>query len=306
MLPLSHPAQEHPYRMRHHGVAQSFRQARPIMRLVPEGLRMIGVERIRNRVSGASVSIGIIDTGIDLEHPDLRHVLAPGINLITPHRPPQDRHGHGTHIAGTIAATGSVALKGIAPRAVVYPIKAFDQLGGANIEHVIQGILWCIDRRIRIINMSFGMQERHKELHQAIRLATKAGIVVIASAGNDGLRDTAQYPARFGQTIGVGALTHDGALARFSNMHPTVNILAPGENIVSTWPQRQYATLSGTSMATAHVTGVVALLLEKNPKLSVRKIKHILTRSQVPTVHALWQRHRLGRIDAVRALQLLP
>ncbi|MBU6145891.1 MAG: S8 family peptidase [Paenibacillaceae bacterium] len=256
--------------------------------IVPKGVLAIRAHHVHP--VQRKVPIAIIDTGIDATHPDL--IVRTGYNAIDPSSPPYDTHGHGTHIAGTIAAQGTHVI-GIAPHAHIHAIKAFDHTGSGVLTHIVDAIAWCIARRMRIINMSFGTHVSSDTLHAAIQKATASGIIVIASAGNDGAR-TAHYPARYEETIGVGALSTDGSVAPFSNTHPSINVYAPGAHIVSTWPGKRLATQSGTSMATAHVTGAVALLLGTHARLTPRH------------VHALIARLPYKRLDAPTLMRLAP
>lgn len=245
--------------------------------LLPTNLQTIGIPRIRHKSWRSTISIGLIDTGVDATHTDLIDCLGTGFNAFHPHHPPNDTHGHGTHIAGTIAASGRLSIQGIAPRAIVHPIKAFDTDGQAHIGHIIDAIAWCLEQRVRIINMSFGTLDPNDQLSTWIQRATNAGAIIVASAGNDGKKQL-HYPARYTQTISVGALTRQNSIATFSNQAGNIDVFAPGEHIVSTWPGNRLATLSGTSMATAHVTGVIALLLARHPHLSPTHVRATLRR----------------------------
>jgi subtilisin len=270
--------------------------------LVSESIRSIRVPAVRKFATGAHVSIGIIDTGADYSHPDLQPVLFRGINLLSPRFLPYDDNGHGTHIAGTIAAAGR--MTGIAPKAALYPVKAFDHRGAAYVSDIIKGIEWCVQHKVDVINMSFGMKTRSDAMLDAVRHATKAGIVIVASAGNDGERRI-DYPARFLHTISVGALNRQGRVAAFSNTGQRIDVLAPGERIVSTWPNRRYHELSGTSMATSHVTGVVALLKSVKPRLTPNQLKRIITAAQTPVRGGLKRTRSPGQVDAVLAFRQL-
>lgn len=279
-------------------------EERPKRSFVPSGVRLLRVPAVWKRTLGARVNVGIIDTGIDYHHPDLQPVISRGINLVNPRTLPFDDNGHGTHIAGTIAATGRQAMTGIAPQATLFPVKAFDHNGSAYVSDIIKGIDWCVQNGIDIINMSFGMKKRSEAMLEAVQSASRAGVVVVASSGNDGRRGFVDYPARFPQTISVGALDRKGAVAPFSNRGRRIDVYAPGEKILSTWPNRKYHEMNGTSMATAHVTGILALVLSVRPRLSPAQLKRIVAAAQVP-LNAKKARRGPGRIDAVRAFRQL-
>ncbi|MCI3926817.1 S8 family peptidase [Paenibacillus sp. TRM 82003] len=281
--------------------AQDERTKRPF---VPSGVRLLRVPAVWKRTLGARVNIGIIDTGVDYHHPDLQTVIARGINLVNPRTLPFDDNGHGTHIAGTIAATGRHAMTGIAPQAALFPVKAFDHNGSAYVSDIIKGIDWCVQNGVDIINMSFGMKKRSDAMLEAVQGASRAGVVVVASSGNDGRRGFIDYPARFPQTISVGAIDKKGAVAAFSNRGRRIDVYAPGERVVSTWPNRRYHEMNGTSMATAHVTGILALVLSARPRLSPAQLKRVIACAQVP-LKSKKARGGPGRIDAVRAFRQL-
>ncbi|WP_199617189.1 S8 family peptidase [Paenibacillus alkalitolerans] len=272
---------------------------------VPSGIRLLRVPSVWNRASGAKVKIGVIDTGVDYQHPDLQSILSRGINLVNPRTLPHDDNGHGTHIAGTIAATGRWGMSGIAPRATIYPVKAFDHNGSAFVSDIIHGIDWCVQNGVDIINMSFGMRKRSEAMLEAVRNATRSGVVIVASSGNDGKRGYVDYPARFAQTISVGAIDSKGKVAHFSNRGKRIDVYAPGERVLSTWPNRRYHEMSGTSMATSHVTGIVALLLSANPRLTPQQLKQIVSLAQVPFSDETKKARLPGRIDAIKAFRRL-
>lgn len=249
----------------------------PSERIIPWGVRQIKAPSAWRHSTGRAVRIGVIDTGADYSHPNLRYSLARGINLLHRGSPPRDDNGHGTHIAGTIAAlTSHNGILGTAPGAIIYPVKAFDQNGSAYVSDIIKGIDWCMRNGIRLINMSFGMKEDSRALKEAVRQAQERGAILIASAGNDGKSNRIDFPASYRETIAVGATDKRHKLARFSNYGKEVFVYAPGNRIYSTWPGNKYATLSGSSMSTSHVTGVVALALALRPSLTSRQIRQLL------------------------------
>jgi minor extracellular protease Epr len=214
-----------------------------------------------DRVRGRGVEIAIVDSGIDLHHPGLPHI-ADGYNAIDPGQPPEDDNGHGTHVAG-IAAGDWCGGSGVAPEATVVPVKVLDSSGSGALSAVVDGLTWCRDRGIPIINMSFGAREYTQTMRAAISALWARGLVIVAAAGNEGPRaDTVSFPARWQETMAVAASTADGRIADFSSRGPQVDLAAPGQSIVSTWPGGGTRALSGTSMAAPHVSGGVALLLE--------------------------------------------
>lgn len=246
--------------------------------IIPWGVKHIGAPEIWPYASGNKIRIAVIDTGVDYFHPDLQHNLLRGHNVLQPWLPPQDDNGHGTHIAGTIAACGDKqGLLGVAPHAAIQPVKAFDQLGAAYISDIITAIEWCIRQNVDLINMSFGMQQGSAALREAVVRASEAGILIIASSGNDGQWHPIDYPARWPETISVGAVNRRQKICPFSNRGEYVDLYAPGDRILSSWLNGRYRELNGTSMATAHVCGLAALMLSLQPSTTIGSLREWLT-----------------------------
>lgn len=261
-----------------------------------------GIDAVRAReawrfTKGAGVRIAVIDTGIDPAHPDLRMCMQGGINLYSENVSTNtifDDNGHGTHIAGTIAASGESGLTGVAPKAEIYSVKAFDRNGTAYISDIIRAIEWCVEHKMHVINMSFGMQERSGALMAAVRSAERRGMLIVASAGNGGNRFVLDEPARYATTLSVGAYNRQGNIASFSKQSAEVDVLAPGEHILSCWLNGGYKHLNGSSMAAAHVSGILALALAIRPKLQMEEVKRIVKASS--------SNKRVDAIAVIRAL----
>lgn len=273
---------------------------------IPWGVNQVRAPQAWRQATGQNIRIGVIDTGIDASHPDLRHCIGRGINFVNRSRLPLDDNGHGTHIAGTIAGSGSYpqGVVGVAPRAIIHAVKAFDHNGSAYVSDIIAGIDWCVQNGLDIINMSFGMKTYNKSLELSVLNAYQAGKVIVASSGNDGKRAFIDYPARFPQVISVGATTQANKIAPFTNRGRRIDVFAPGEKIYSAWLGGKYHELSGTSMATSHVSGVIALMLSLRPGLKPGQIKELLRRSSV----ALSKKKTgpsAGRLHARRAINAL-
>lgn len=274
---------------------------------IPWGVRQIKAPQAWGATTGHRIQIGVIDTGVNYRHPDLSSSLLSGINLVQRGNPPYDDNGHGTHIAGTIAASNQMyGIIGVAPRALIHPVKAFDVNGSAFVSDIISGIDWCVRNKVHIINMSFGLKSHSKSLQKAVINATNAGITIVASSGNEAKRKSIDYPARYSQTISVGATDANHQITIFSNRGSLVDIYAPGEKIVSSWLKNKYHEMSGTSMATSHVSGTIALLLALKPGLKPSDIKSLLKRTAIPT-RGLTNRRSLprsaGEIDVARLLR---
>jgi subtilisin family serine protease len=271
---------------------------------IPWGVRHIQASRAWSKTTGFGVRIGVIDTGVDYMHPDLRHSLERGINLLNRMAPPQDDNGHGTHIAGTIAAANELqGMIGVAPRSTIYPVKAFDHNGTAYVSDIILGIEWCVRNQIHIVNMSFGMKTKSRALLSAVNSAFRSGVLIVASSGNDGRTGEIDYPAGFSNTVAVGASTRAGRIAKFTNRSGLIDIYAPGDRIMSSWLRGKHREMSGTSMATSHVTGATALLLALKPHLSPAQLKSALKSSTSPLRTSKAPR-LAGELNVVRMIKL--
>lgn len=235
---------------------------------IPWGVRRVKAPSVWDTTRGNGVRVGVLDTGIDRSHPDLIPNLADGINILKPEAPPSDNNGHGTHVAGTIAAArNGRGVVGVAPKAVLVPIKAFDENGESRLSSVVQGIEWAVQNKIHVLNMSFGMEEASLSMRRAINAAFSAGVGMIAASGNKPEKQSVDYPARFHGVLGVGATTEKNDVADFSTGGVGLDLVAPGGDILSTWPDGKLERVSGTSMAAAHISGAAALILAIEPGL---------------------------------------
>ncbi|PTQ56237.1 MAG: serine alkaline protease (subtilisin E) [Candidatus Carbobacillus altaicus] len=245
---------------------------------------------------GKDVTIAVIDTGVALDHPDLKERLVSGINLLAEDRSPYDDNGHGTAVAGILAADGHV--RGIAPEARIMPVKALDALGSGNSYTVARGIREAIGKGARVIVLSLTDPVYSFAMENALDEAERAGAVVVAAAGNDGGK--VPYPAAYPTVLGVGALDEKDHPAPFSNRGDAVDVVAYGVNIFTARPGG-YDAYTGTSMAAPQAAGVAALLLSKKsgPPEAVRDQLRT-TASLVPG--APRSSAGFGRVDAYAAL----
>jgi subtilisin len=270
---------------------------------IPWGVKHIQAPQAWSRTTGHRVKVGVIDTGVDFGHPDLRHSLERGINLLHRMALPQDDNGHGTHISGTIAAANEMhGMIGVAPRAIIHPVKAFDYNGTAFVSDIILGIEWCVRNQMDVVNMSFGMKTISKSLLNAVNNAYLSGVLIVASSGNDGRKGDIDYPARYNQTIAVGATNQQRRIAAFTNRSGLIDIYAPGDRVVSGWLRGKHREMSGTSMATSHVTGAVALLLALKPGLTPSQIKSIIKKSAKPLKNSKAPR-MAGELNVMRMIK---
>lgn len=273
----------------------------PAEQVMPWGVKRIGAPEAWGRNRGKGVKVAVIDTGVNLRHPDLEGAVAGGVNLFDEQAPPMDDNGHGTHVAGIIAARDNkIGVVGVAPEAELYVLKAFDSQGSGRVSYIISGLEWCVQNGVKLVNMSFGGTE-NRALGRAVQAALDAGLLLVAAAGNDGSGNSVNFPASYPGVMAVSASTADDELASFSSWGPQVDIMAPGAKILSTY-QRGYKELSGTSMATPHVTGAAALVWAAEPRLSATRVSDRLkqTAKKVPNLEP--EKQGAGLLDVAAAL----
>ncbi|MBI2906726.1 MAG: S8 family peptidase [Chloroflexi bacterium] len=232
---------------------------------LPWGVNRIDAELAWATNTGAGIKVAVVDTGIDLSHPDLAANIKGGVNTINPSRSAKDDNGHGSHVAGTIAAVdNSIGVVGVAPKASLYAVKVLGSSGSGWVSDIIEGIQWSVQNGMQVVNMSLGTSSDVVAFHDALTAAYNAGILLVAAAGNSGPGDfTVNYPAKYAEVIAVSATTSSDAIASYSSRGPEVELAAPGTSVYSTYRGGRYATLSGTSMATPHVSGAAALALAR-------------------------------------------
>ncbi len=225
--------------------------------------------------TGAGVRVYIIDTGIDRDHPDLN--VRGGVNYVQTAKSYDDDNGHGTHVAGTVAAlNNTIGVVGVAPEAELYAVKVLDRRGSGAFSQIIAGVDYVTQQKVEtqsvpmVANMSLGAYvgyPTYNALDTAVLNSITAGVVYTIAAGNDGADASLCSPAHVIEAITVGAYADYPAgltFATYSNRGPVVDLNAPGSYIYSTYKGGGYTTLSGTSMAAPHVTGTVALYLSNS------------------------------------------
>ena len=271
-----------------------------------------------------SIVVAVVDSGVDLGHPDLAGQLVPGFNCVDAGSPPQDDHGHGTHVAGTIGAKANNAagVVGVAWGAKIMPVKTIDRSGSGSSSCIADGIRFAVDNAAKIINLSLGSKYPSQAVEDAVNYAHDKGALVVASAGNcgdPGACDTLSppnYPAAFSNVLAVAATGPKDERAVYSSYGWWVGVAAPGGNggyladsILSTcWRESpkctfgQYTLSNGTSMAAPHVAGLAALVWSLKPSLTNDQVAQVIQSTSVDLGSpGRDDQFGAGRIDALAA-----
>lgn len=230
-------------------------------------LEDIGAEQAQSsNYTGKGVKIAVLDTGIDYTHPELAPNYKGGYDFINSDSDPMDDNGHGTFVAGILAAArDGKGIVGAAPDAEIYAIKVSDARGKGSFSGLVKGINWSIENGMDIVTMSITGKGGSKALAKAVETAYhQYGLMLVAAVGNGS--GEVLYPAAYEDVIGVGSVTKDSTLSSFSLTGSEVELVAPGSGIKSTAIGGKYRLSSGTSFATPLVTGALALLLESDEK----------------------------------------
>ena len=229
------------------------------------------------------VSVAVIDTGLDKNHPEIKNKIKSSYNAINPINAPKADY-HGTHVTGIIAGekNNGIGGYGINPQSDIISIDVFNRDVFTTDYTVAEGILQAIKKKVKVINMSLGSYYSSPILEAAVEKARKAGIVMVAAAGNEG-GDYPQYPATYEGVISVGAVDKTKTLTEYSSYGVSTDLVAPGDSIYApTYSMEKKSTfeeMSGTSMAAPMVTGTVSLLLSKYPKLNAAQVEYILKKT---------------------------
>ena len=259
---------------------------------IPAGVAMIKAPEFWKKGNkGKGIKIAIIDTGCDINHQDLKGRIIGTKNFTTDDNGPNnivtDYSGHGTHVAGTISAIENEnGVVGVAPEADLLILKALaGSQGKGSYEWIINAINYATECKVDIISMSLGGPENVPKMHEAIKKAVNNNILVVCAAGNIDLRrvpgdplgnkDEFGYPGAYNEVISVGAIDYTRHTAEFTYSNKEVDLVAPGVNVLSTTPNNTYKSFSGTSMATPHVSGALALIINWARKDFGRKLTEV-------------------------------
>lgn len=275
------------------------------------------LEAWRITTGDPGVIVAVVDSGLDLNHPEFsgriwtdpassssRQGPVHGWNFITNTSDVNDDNGHGTHVAGIIAA-GGVEVTGVAPGVQIMPLKMIDAGGNGAVMDAVRAIYFAVDHGARVINASWSSGERSRPLVDAIRYANSRNVVVVAAAGNESVDNglIPSFPANLltPNVLSVGATSPGGRLAWYSNYGRAVAVAAPGTNILSTIPGG-YDRYSGTSMATPFVSGVVALVAGTEPSLTARQLVGRIVSTVKPLASLAGKVASGGIVNAYNAL----
>ena len=239
-------------------------------------LTTLKAETVHQENRGSGVTVAVVDTGVMSSHTDLSGNILSGTDYVAPGTSANDENGHGTHVAGIIAAlyNNSRGIAGMAPRAKVLPVRVLDRNGSGTSANVAKGIIYAADRGAKVINLSLGSGQSSSAMQSAVAYAISKNVLVVAAAGNRGcglLGAPTEYPAAYPGVIGVAAVTQSLKRASFSSCGSWVDVAAPGQGIISTMirssvglgcsSSADYCTLNGTSFSTPYVAAAGALAI---------------------------------------------
>jgi subtilisin len=313
----------------------------PVPESYPWGLQKIDVPAVQPQWQGAGVMVAIVDTGIDVSHPELSPRIVGGYNALAGGGLYADDNGHGTHMAGIIAAAfNSLGIIGVAPQATFAAVKVLDQYGAGYLSDLINGLQWIYGYNngiplVKLVNMSLGFSTDSPPLQQATQSLYNSGVIMVASAGNrcaqspsqdegggdncqgglaltcDPSQTAVKYPAAYPWVLAVTATDYYDQVATYSVSGPQVDVAAPGGSkatgmrILSTTTGGGYGEGSGTSQAAAHVTGAVALALQIQPGLSFTQVRSVL-QTTAKNLGYPQEQQGAGRINVKKMVQALP
>ncbi|WP_244854835.1 S8 family peptidase [Lysinibacillus parviboronicapiens] len=271
-------------------------------------LNLLQMDKALELAGNNEVKVAVIDSGVDFKHPDLKSQVLPPYNAAAPANT-YSPSGHGTHVAGIIGAAkdNGIGGHGINPNAKILPIDVFNGEEDAYDFVIAQGILYAIEQGADVINLSLGLPVDSTLLKEAVQKAIDKGITIVAAAGNEST-DNYSFPASYEGVIGVGSTNNRNELSYYSNYGPSVDIVAPGEDVYSTFydekKRSSFKVDSGTSMASPVVAGIASLLKSKYPNLKPHEIEAILemtAKDLGKKGYDLTFGH--GLVDSVKALQ---
>lgn len=251
----------------------------PTLQPVPWGISRINADKMWSTNTGSGIIVAVLDTGVDINHPDLKSNIFSCVSYVGGNC--EDWHGHGTHVSGTILAVNDeFGVVGAAPSAKLLSIQVCTPDGRCYVDALTKGIEEARYANAKVISMSLGGSYPFGSVFETeMRNAYSQGITIVVASGNSGA--DVKYPAAYPETIAVGATDSNDVVASFSSRGLNLDVVAPGVSIFSNWIGSYFTTASGTSMATPHVSGAVALLLQKDPSLAPEEVRTILRNSAI-------------------------
>ena len=274
------------------------------------------VRQAWTRETGGSNVIAVLDTGVQLDHPDLAGRLVAGRDIVNNDSNPSDDNGHGTWVSGIIVAKANdgYGIAGVSWTDKVMPVKIMSANGTGDTSDLTSGIVWATDHGATIINMSVGGFPYSTYVHDAIRYAWNRGVVLVGAAGNRGKFEPF-YPASYPEVISVSATQREDEFSFWSNYHTDVDVSAPGSSVLTTncavckpiehdtTGDHRYTYISGTSFAAPNVAGVVALIWARNPTMTNAQVVNRLKTTTDDLGYAGFDsRYGHGRVNAYRAV----
>jgi subtilisin family serine protease len=253
-------------------VVNEYNPILPQSQTIDWGTNVLNIPEIHDMgFKGSGVKVAIIDTGVDKEHPDLVGGVVDIINRTSEGF--KATHGHGIGVAGVIGARdNTTGILSPAPLCEMYGIKAMRESGGGSLSEIIKGVEAAIEIGVHVINLSLGTTANVPQFEAVIKKAVNAGIYVICSAGNAGRDNSVVYPARYPLAFAIGATNQAGNVSAFSSRGWEVDIAAPGERVLTSWKNKSYARVSGTSFSAPYVSGLFALFIEAGIAINHNKI----------------------------------
>ncbi|MCR8632336.1 S8 family peptidase [Paenibacillus radicis (ex Xue et al. 2023)] len=253
-----------------------------------------------------NITIAIVDTGVDLNHPDLKPNLVSGVNLINPSRPPQDDNGHGTNVAGVVGAVGNNdrGVSGILWKARIMPVKALEADGSGGEAKLGEGIRYAVDHGAKIVVLSLGLNKYSNYMNDVVQYAEEKDVLLVAATGNEGNR--VKYPAAYPTVLAVGGMTTGNTADSRSNTGPEIDLVAPWD-VFTTARGGSYEYKDGTSMAAPQVAAVAALAWSKYPGMKAYQIRQLLRQTADDLEAPGWDSSTgYGLLRADRALKEMP
>lgn len=247
------------------------------------GVKMTGAQYEWRETKGKGIKVGIVDTGIDINHEDIE--VKSFINFTNDNREDvEDEAGHGTHVAGIVGARmNGKGVVGVAPECELYIAKAFDGQGRGDKKSVVKSLEWMLMNEVDIINMSFSSSQGCEEEAEVIKKCIEKNIFMVAAAGNRGERKVT-YPGKYKGVVAVSSVDINKIKSEFSSYGNEIDLAAAGVDILSTYKNNSYAVLSGTSMAAPLISGAAALLQSK----ALKRFKRKLTPKELEVVMGIY------------------